>query len=49
MNEGTSRPTVILVAHAIHDHGGMERAMAELIRRGRDRAHFVVVARDLAA
>lgn len=46
---GPSRPTVILVAHAVHDHGGMERAMAELIRRGQDRAHFVVVARELAA
>lgn len=46
--EGPVRPTVILVAHAVHDHGGMERAMAELIRRGRDRADFVVVARDLA-
>ncbi len=28
-----SRPTVALVAHGIHDTGGMERAFAELVRR----------------
>ena len=29
----TTRPRVALVAHGIHDHGGMERAFAELVRR----------------
>ena len=37
------RPTIALVAHDIHDRGGMERAFAELIRRGHDAARFVVV------
>jgi hypothetical protein len=39
---------VVLVAHEIHDLGGMERAMAELIRRGSDRYRFTVVSRELA-
>ena len=42
------RPEVVLVAHAVHDHGGMERAMAELIRRQADSFRFVVVAARLA-
>jgi glycosyltransferase involved in cell wall biosynthesis len=42
-----SRPLVALVAHEIHDEGGMERAFAELIRRGRDEVDFVVVAARL--
>ncbi len=37
-----------LVAHAIHDHGGMERVCAELIRRAAGRVEFVVISRDLA-
>lgn len=41
-------PVVALVAHDIHDHGGMERACAELIRRTHDEVDFVVVATDLA-
>ncbi len=43
-----SRPTVAFVAHEVHDHGGMERAAAELIRRGSDRYRFVVVSSTLA-
>lgn len=42
-----SRPTVALVAHAVHDHGGMERAFAELVRRGHDRCRFVVFSAEL--
>jgi glycosyltransferase involved in cell wall biosynthesis len=38
---------VALVAHGIHDHGGMERACAELIRRTGDRFAFVLVAADV--
>jgi len=41
-------PVVALVAHDIHDHGGMERVCAELIRRGGDKVDFIVVAADLA-
>jgi UDP-glucose:(heptosyl)LPS alpha-1,3-glucosyltransferase len=45
--EPPARPTVALVAHGIHDRGGMERACAELIRRTGDRFVFVVVAADI--
>lgn len=48
MSERDKRPTVALVAHAIHDGGGMERAFAELIRRAHDRVRFVVHAAELA-
>ncbi|GEM_PF-218442 len=41
------RPRVALVAHSIHDQGGMERACAELLRRGRGQVDFVVVAGEL--
>lgn len=37
-----------LVAHQIHDHGGMERACAELIRQAHGRFRFVVIAREVA-
>jgi glycosyltransferase involved in cell wall biosynthesis len=43
------RPVVVLVAHDIHDHGGMERAFSELIHRGGGSARFIVVAQTLAA
>ncbi|MGZ4400618.1 MAG: glycosyltransferase family 4 protein [Gaiellaceae bacterium] len=42
------RPRVALVAHGIHDGGGMERAFAELIRRLHDRYEIVVFSTDLA-
>jgi glycosyltransferase involved in cell wall biosynthesis len=42
-----SRPTVALIAHGVHDHGGMERACAELVRRASDRYRFVVYASEL--
>jgi glycosyltransferase involved in cell wall biosynthesis len=42
------RPTVLLVAHAVHDEGGMERVTAQLIRRAHSRYRMVVVAVDLA-
>jgi glycosyltransferase involved in cell wall biosynthesis len=41
------RPTVTLVAHGIHDDGGMERAFFELVRRAHERYRFVVIASDL--
>ncbi|HEY2326050.1 MAG TPA: glycosyltransferase family 4 protein [Gaiellaceae bacterium] len=37
------RPTVAIVIHDLHDHGGMERAVVELIRRARDEFRLVVV------
>lgn len=42
----SNRP-VTLVAHTIHDTGGMERAFAELIRAASDRVEFSVVATHL--
>lgn len=46
--EGVSaRPRVALVAHGIHDDGGMERAFAELVRRIHDRFEVVVIASEL--
>lgn len=41
------RPVVALVAHGIHDRGGMERACAELIRRSNDSLAFTVICADL--
>ncbi len=41
------RPRVALVAHGIHDHGGMERAFAELVRRIHRRYDVVVLSADL--
>jgi glycosyltransferase involved in cell wall biosynthesis/GT2 family glycosyltransferase len=42
------KPSVALVAHDIHDEGGMERVFAELIRHGHDSVDFVVVAGRLS-
>ncbi len=42
------RPEVVVVAHAIHFQGGMERAMAELVRRLATSFRLVVVAAELA-
>lgn len=42
------RPRVALVAHGVHDEGGMERACAELIRRKCEDFAFTVVAAELA-
>jgi glycosyltransferase involved in cell wall biosynthesis len=39
---------VTLVAHDVHDGGGMERAQAELLRRAGSRAAFTVVSARLA-
>jgi glycosyltransferase involved in cell wall biosynthesis/GT2 family glycosyltransferase len=39
---------VTLVAHDVHDRGGMERALAELIRRAGPRVAFTVVSGTLA-
>lgn len=42
------KPVVALVAHGVHDHGGMERACGELIRRGGDQVDFMVVSAELS-
>lgn len=42
------RPRIALVAHDIHNGGGMEQAFAELIRRAHTRFDFVVFAATLA-
>ena len=42
------RPRVALVAHGIHDGGGMERAFAELIRRAHTQFAFTVFSSELA-
>jgi glycosyltransferase involved in cell wall biosynthesis len=44
---GKALPRVAIVAHGIHDHGGMERALAEVIKRIHDRFEVVVVSSDL--
>lgn len=44
----SDRPRIALVAHAIHDHGGMERACAELIRHTHDQIAFTAVAAELS-
>lgn len=48
MTDEIAPPTIVLVAHEVHDFGGMERVMAELIRRGQPDWRFTVVAQDLA-
>ncbi len=42
------RLRVALIAHDIHEHGGMERAFAELIRRTHEEVDFVVISGRLA-
>jgi glycosyltransferase involved in cell wall biosynthesis len=49
MSDRRGRPSVAIVAHAIHDMGGMERALAELIRRIHGDWRVVVIASELAA
>lgn len=44
----SARPRVTLVAHDVHDGGGMERTFAELIRRGHEEVDFTVVSGTLA-
>jgi glycosyltransferase involved in cell wall biosynthesis len=43
-----SRLRVVLVAHDVHDDGGMERACAELVRHARTDVDFTVVSCTLA-
>lgn len=43
----SGRLRVALVAHDIHDHGGMERVFAELIRNSHRTIDFLVVSRTL--
>jgi glycosyltransferase involved in cell wall biosynthesis len=42
------RPRLAVLAHGIHDDGGMERAFAQLVRRVHDRYDVVVLSIDLA-
>lgn len=44
----SSRPTVALVAHGVHDQGGMERSLYELVQRTHERFRYVVVSAELA-
>ena len=48
MADGHDRPSVAIVAHEIHDTGGMERVLAELIRRLHPEWRVVVIASDVA-
>jgi glycosyltransferase involved in cell wall biosynthesis len=48
MVDRSDRPSVTIVAHEIHDAGGMERALAELIRRLHPEWRVVVIASDVA-
>ena len=48
MSDQSGRLRIGLVAHDVHDHGGMERAFAELVRRAHDRYEFVVISSELA-
>lgn len=41
-------PRVALVAHGVHDHGGMERACAELLRHTHEEYSYTVVSAELA-
>jgi glycosyltransferase involved in cell wall biosynthesis len=49
MIDGNSRPSVAIVAHEIHDAGGMERVLAELVRSIHTEWRVVVVASEVAA
>lgn len=42
------KPAVTLVAHGVHDNGGMERACAELLRHAHDEFDFTVVSVEFA-
>jgi UDP-glucose:(heptosyl)LPS alpha-1,3-glucosyltransferase len=46
-NHDDHRPVVAIVAHGIHNHGGMERVTYELIRRLHTEFRFLVVAAKL--
>jgi glycosyltransferase involved in cell wall biosynthesis len=48
MADGRDNPSVAIVAHGIHDAGGMERVLAELIRRIHREWRVVVVAAEMA-
>lgn len=47
--EPEDRASVTIVAHGIHDAGGMERILAEQIRRMHRKRRIVVIASDVAA
>jgi glycosyltransferase involved in cell wall biosynthesis len=42
------KPRVALVTHGVHDDGGMERALAELVRRVRHEVDFAVLSPTVA-
>lgn len=44
----SSRKKVALVGHEIRDHGGMDRAVTELLRRASDQVEFHVISMELS-
>ena len=48
MSRSAHRAQILFVAHGAHDDGGMERAMAELIRRAHRDYNVLVISTDLA-
>jgi glycosyltransferase involved in cell wall biosynthesis len=48
MTGTTAKLRVVLVAHDVHDGGGMERACAELVRHAQADVDFTVLSRTLA-
>lgn len=44
-----AKPRVYLVAHEVHDRGGMEHVTAQLIRYGHRDIDFIVLSRELAS
>ena len=44
----SSRKKVALVGHEIRDHGGMDRAVTELLRRASDQVEFHVISAELS-
>ncbi len=46
---GSRKPRIALVAHNVHDQGGMERACAELIRHQHREIDFFVLSAELTA
>jgi glycosyltransferase involved in cell wall biosynthesis len=45
---GSSRKRVALVGHEVREHGGMDRAVTELLRRASDEVEFHVISTELS-
>jgi len=48
VDPSSSRKKVALVGHEIRDHGGMDRAVTELLRRASDQVEFHVISTELS-